>query len=70
MLVAALPLVLCWFLLRRMWADQDDAISEVLIQEFVINPPPDGPPVLEIRRDAPLPAPDADEREAPNKDGA
>lgn len=70
LLVAALPLVLCWFLLRGMWADQDNAISEVLIQEFVINPPPDGPPALEIRRDAPLPPPDADEREAPNKDGA
>ena len=70
LLVAALPLVLCWFLLRGMWADRDDAISEVLIQEFVINPPPDGPSALDARHGERLPPPDADEHEASDDDGA
>ena len=71
LLVAALPLVLCWFLLRGMWADKDAAISEILIQELVIDPSPNASSALEAHHPSEhLPSPDADELDASADDGA
>lgn len=71
LLVAALPLVLCWFLLRGMWADKDDAISEILIQELVIDPSPNASLALEAHHQSEhLPPPDADELDVSADDGA
>ena len=69
LLVAALPLVLCWFLLRGMWSSgDDDAVSEVLIHEFVIDSPPELRPPLEGQQNEHLPPPDADESEESEDD--
>ncbi len=71
LLVAALPLVLCWLLLRGMWADKDNAISEILIQELVIDPSPNASSALEAHhQNEHLPPPDADGLEVSADDGA
>jgi len=71
LLVAALPLVLCWFLLRGMCTDMDDVISEILFQDFVMDPPSSASTALgDHHQTELLLPPDADEREAPANDGA
>lgn len=70
LLVAALPLVLCWYLLRGMWsAREDDAVSEVLIHEFVIHPPPDAPAAIRGQQGEHLPPPNADGADESEEDG-
>jgi hypothetical protein len=60
--VAALPLILCWFVLCGMWSQaNDDAISEILIQEFVIDPMADLPQSIEGTEGGRLPLPGSEE---------
>jgi hypothetical protein len=69
LIVAALPLILCWFVLRGMWSqDNDDAISEILIQEWAIDPATNSPQSLEGDEGERLPPPGSKQRAESEED--
>jgi hypothetical protein len=70
LLAAVLPLALCWLLLRGLWADKDDAVSEILIEELVNRPSPDSAYALEGQWSGELPSPHSDESEEPDDGSA
>ena len=62
LLVAALPLVLCWYLLHGLSRprEEEDLLSEVLVQELISQAssprqPAAGPPALEPAAEEPEP---------------
>lgn len=70
LLAAALPLVLCWLLLRGMWpADNADEISEVLVQELMPDAEAAPPRSIAATEDGRLPSPSHEDLDEFEEDG-